>query len=169
MSKTPAIPAVPVRVPRFGSRADAGVTLIELIIVIAIFTVIGLTSTVWMTKALGQRALDSAADQAVDALREAQFSVMYGRNGARFGVRFLPGQFILFQGAAFDPASADNVAYQLPSDVSITAVTLTGGGADVHFADHRGVPAESGSVVFTSAYGGGRTVTIGSAGMIAAD
>jgi hypothetical protein len=114
--------------------------------------------------------------EAVDALREAQSSVMSGRNNARWGVHFEGASFALFKGAAYNAADPENVVHALSGQVSVTAVTLSPGGActlpagagncDVHFASRRGVPTETGSIVFTAADGTVRTVTLNAQGMI---
>jgi hypothetical protein len=113
---------------------------------------------------------------AVDALREAQSSVMSGKNNAKFGVHFEGGRYTFFQGATYSSSDPENVAHILDANVTVTAVTLSPGGSctlpagtgncDVHFINHFGTPTETGTIVFTGDDGTTKTVTVGAAGMI---
>jgi len=148
------------------TRRAAGVTLLELLLTIALVAVLSAMVGPFLANSLNTRSLDIFSSQAVDALREAQFSAVNGRGAASFGVHFEAGQFVFFTGPAYNPADADNQAHIFDDGVSITAITLTGGGADVHFSSHRGIPSESGTVVFSDGGGQTKTVTIGAAGML---
>lgn len=148
------------------TRRAAGVTYLELLLTIALVAVLSATIGPFLANSLNTRSLDTFSSQAVDALREAQFSAINGKGTARFGVHFEATQFVFFTGSAYNPADTDNQVHVLNDSVSITAITLTGGGVDVHFSSHRGIPSESGTVVFSDGGGQTKTVTIGTAGML---
>ncbi len=159
------------RLVAFSSRPvrAAGVTVLELMLTVAMIAVLSAVIAPFMANTIGGRSLDLFASQAADVLREAQFSAMNGKGAARFGVHFGAGEFVLFAGPAYNAADPANLAYPLDNDIVITAITLTGGGADVHCVSHRGIPAEDGTVVFADGAGRTKTVTIGAAGMIDVD
>jgi prepilin-type N-terminal cleavage/methylation domain-containing protein len=156
-----------------------GFTVIEIVIVIALIGIVTAVSAPFLSDALTRKDLDSYAAEAMDGLREAQSSVMSGRNNARFGVHFEAAKFVFFQGAAYNPVDTDNVIHALAGDATITSVTLSPGGAcvvatgsgncDVHYINHRGTPTESGTIVFTGDGGQLKTVTVGAAGMLDLD
>ena len=162
----------------FFSRARrlAGATVLELVLVVALVGVLGSMVAPFLSNAVNTRSLDLFSAQASDALREAQLSVMNGVGGARYGVHFQADRFVLFQTAVYSAVDANNVVHLLNNGITVTGVTLSGGACtvstgsgncDVHFASHRGIPAENGTVVFTESGSGiAKTVTVGAAGMI---
>jgi prepilin-type N-terminal cleavage/methylation domain-containing protein len=160
----------------FTLRQAQGFTLIEAIIVIAMMVIIAVMAAPFLSDVLVRRDAELFAAEASDALREAQSSAMSGRNNARWGVHFEETKFVLFDGGAYNSADPDNIVHALSGQVAITAVTLSPGGActiatgsgncDVHFANRRGTPTETGSIVFTGADGTARTVTLNGQGMI---
>lgn len=153
-----------------------GFTVLELLAVIAMIAVVAAFAAPFLSGGTGRASLSSFAGEAADALREAQGAVMSGKDNARYGVHFQSDRFVVFSGAAYAPADPANRVRQFNGEVTVTSVTLSPGGpctvvggsgnCDVHFADHRGVPTESGSVVLTDAAGNARTVTVGAQGMI---
>lgn len=128
-----------------------------------------------LSSALGGKTMANYVNEAADALREAQSSVMAGKNNARFGVHFEGTKLVFFQGAVYSAVDPNNVVHAFSGFVTVSAVTLAPGGAcalpvgtgncDVHFSNHRGTPTESGTVSFTDG-GNVKTVTIGAGGMI---
>jgi type II secretory pathway pseudopilin PulG len=149
------------------------------VVVIAMIGFVAALAAPFLSSTLQSNDAAQSATGAVDALREAQASVMSGKNNARFGVHFEGTAFVLFQGAAYVPADPGNVVHALTGMVSVAAVSLSPGGAcalpagtgncDIHFANRRGAPTESGSVTFTGAGSQVKTVTINAAGMIEAN
>lgn len=157
-------------------RSPKGFTLLEALVVIAMMGAIALMTAPFLASSPARKDLELMAAEAVDALREAQSSAMSGRNNARYGVHFEAAKLVIFQGATYAPADPNNLARTFPGTVTITAVTLSPGGActvstgggncDVHFATHRGTPTESGTVTFTDSAGNVKTVTVNVQGMI---
>lgn len=153
----------------------AGLTLIEPVIVVAMLGALMLMSAPYLSDTLARKDRDAFVAEAVDALREAQSSVMSGRNNARYGVHFEAAKFVFFQGAVYNAADPGNVTHALTGRAMVASVTLSPGGActvstgagncDVHFASHKGAPTESGAVVFSDDAGATKTVAVGAAGM----
>lgn len=156
-----------------------GFTLIEALVVVAFIGILSALASPLLSSSLTRADASRFAAEAVDALREAQASVMSGKNNARHGVHFEGTKFVMFEGAAYSPADPNNAVHQLSGNVTITAVSLSPGGActlpagtgncDVHFANRKGIATESASITFTGGGGEARTVTVNAAGMIDAN
>lgn len=148
----------------------------ELMVVIAMTGIVVLMALPFISTAPTKADVRTAAPDAVDALREAQASVMSGKNNARFGVHFEATKIVVFQGATYGAGDANNIVHAFSGRLTVTAVALSPGGActlpagtgncDVHFANHKGTPTESGSVTITGENGDAMTVTVNAAGMI---
>lgn len=153
-----------------------GFTLVELMMVIAMIAIIGLLAVPFLASEPTKAYVRNTGLEAMDAMREAQASTMSGKNNARYGVHFEGTKYVLFQGATYVSSDANNVSHALASHITITAVTLSPGGActlpagsgncDVHFASRKGTPTETGSVVFTADDGETKTLSINAVGMI---
>ncbi|MBI4458023.1 prepilin-type N-terminal cleavage/methylation domain-containing protein [Candidatus Uhrbacteria bacterium] len=159
---------------RAGQRR--GFTIIELMIIVAIMAIMAVMAAPYTAGTLASASLSTNADLASDALREAQSSATSRKSGGKFGVHFEATKFVFFEGAAYSGADPDNAVHSFTGEVTISAVTFSPGGActvatgsgncDIHFANHRGTPTETGSVVFSSVDGPTKTVSINAAGMI---
>lgn len=153
-----------------------GFTIVELVIVVAILGIVSLLSLPLLAGDPTRKDVSLYAGEAMDAIREAQFSAMSGKNNARFGVHFETTQFVFFQGAAYSSSDANNVVHALPGRVTVTAVSLSPGGActvatgtgncDLHFASRKGIPTETGTITLSGDDGTARTISINAAGMV---
>jgi len=162
-----------------GPHPRSGLTLVELLIVLGISGFLATLVSPLMFGSIGRNRLNIASAEAVDALREAQFTVMSGYAPARYGVHFEAGKFVYFRGTTYSAGDANNVEHQLADGVTTTSVALSPGGAcavatgvgncDVHFASVDGSPTESGSVVFRGPDGTMATVVLNTVGMIDAN
>lgn len=158
------------RLPAPGSRLSLsrGLSIIEVIVVIAMSVMIAAFAAPFMANTLGRKGAEAAAMTAVDALRDAQFGVMSGRGATAYGVHFENAKIVLFSGAAYVPGDPDNIEHALTGDALITDISL-GGGNEVRFTDRRGTPTATGAVAITGSDNTVRVITINAAGMIEAD
>lgn len=156
-------------------RTVRGFTLIEGLVVIAILLISVLILAPILSDSVVKKDVQSASDQGVDALREAQSNVMTGKNNLAYGVHFEATKLVVFQGHTYSSGASTNVTTSLSGRLSITSVTLTGGACtvatgvgncEVHFAVRRGIPTETGTIVFSDGGTITKTVTINAAGMI---
>jgi prepilin-type N-terminal cleavage/methylation domain-containing protein len=134
------------RQPKTNQR---GITLLEIILVIALVGVAAAMVAPSGSASLGTREVSATAELVTDALREAQFSAMSSQAPKEFGVYFESGRFVRYQGATYLPADPDNQEQLLNDNLTLT-VSLTGGVSAVHFDNHRGLPDVTGTITVSS-------------------
>jgi len=122
-----------------------GFTFIELLIVIAIITVLlGLSVPVGINFYRKQQ-LDTVTNGIVQALRRAQLKAM-SQADYSFGVYVdngYAGEYILFRGDSYG-ASDDQESFNVPSSFSFSGLS------EIVFSELKGIPSATGSIVFTS-------------------
>jgi len=138
----------------------------EVLIVIAIIAAVAVMTMPILSSSMSRNELDVAVEGAVDALEEARSSALNGKDSGRFGVHFEVDKYVLFGGASYVEGDADNFIHQLPGLVSITSISISGGGADILFSSVSGVPDQTGSIEFTDSSGEIKTVTVNAAGTV---
>jgi type II secretory pathway pseudopilin PulG len=79
-----------------------GFTLVELLLIIALFLIIGVSTSVFYTRFLMQNAVATTSDQLRSALHKAQWYTMMGKNGGNWGVHTDTGQIVLFHGDSYE-------------------------------------------------------------------
>lgn len=108
-------------------KQRGGFTLIELVVVIAILTLmLGLVLPNF-NFFRRQSALESATQEITSALRLAQNKTLASEGDSPFGVYFESDKFIIFKGTSFYPLSPDNIVYNLNSLLKISEINLGGG------------------------------------------
>lgn len=151
---------------RLRVRCRRGVTLLEILLVIALIAVAGAMVAPMGGASLGNRSVSAAAELVADSLREAQFSAMSSQAPKEFGVYFESGRFVRYRGTAYAPADPDNQEQALNDDLSLS-VSLSGAVDTVHFDNHRGLPDVTGTITVSSAVTDAtEVITIGSEGAI---
>lgn len=147
-----------------------GFTLMEMIIIVAITTTLLIITGVLFSTTIGRNQTENVTQDIVSTLRRAQWQSMNGHEDSQWGVHFESDAFTLFKGTTYSSGAADNVVTNLPNDITISTVTLNGGGVDVVFETEFGDTTDYGSIVIdqdTSLET--RTVTINTVGMIDAN
>ena len=155
---------------------DRGFSLVEVLIMVGVVGVLSVMVSPYLADTLTRKDARIYAEEAMDALREAQSSVMSGRDNARWGVHFEETRFALFSGASYVDGDPGNIVHELSGQTRIVSVSLSPGGScavdtgvgncDVHFVNSRGTPTEAGSIVVTADDGATWTVTLNDQGMI---
>lgn len=138
----------PFRYPRWGF------TLIETLVTIAVLGGIGLIIVSGLTSFREQAALDRAADEAVELLREARSRTLASEGARSYGVHFASSTMTLFPGGTFNAADPENVIVALPVLVEVSALELATTTASVVFRRLSGEAGGSGTVTFRNTRSG---------------
>lgn len=123
-----------------------GVTIIELLIVIALISIIGLLSASFYSRFLTQNAVENAQNQLVNSFRKAQVYSMMGKQNGVWGVRYGSNTITLYLSG--NPAFDEN--YNVNNNITVTVFDIT-------FAKITGLPSSSPTITIS---GGNNTKTI---------
>lgn len=143
------------------SSATEGFTLVEILLVFALFVIIlGLTAPLTLSFVL-RNDLDTTTAQVTQTLRRAQNLAADVDQDTPWGIRLQNNQVILFSGASFDTR---NSSLDETSDFSGT-ITVTGNN-EVVFNKLLGQPASPAFITLSNSLNQTRTVSINAAGLV---
>ncbi|MDO8564680.1 MAG: prepilin-type N-terminal cleavage/methylation domain-containing protein [bacterium] len=123
-----------------------GFTLIEIIIAIAIIAALAGISAVSLGTTNRQEALHMEVGKVLSLLEQARAQTVSGKGGNAYGVHFEEDRAVLFSGSVYSASNSANIPQVLHKAVSISAITLVGGGSDVVFKKLTGETAQNGTV-----------------------
>ena len=144
-----------------------GFTLMEIMIVVSISALLLLTSGVLFSTTIGRNQTENVAQDIVSTLRRSQWQSMNGHDDEVWGVHFESDAFTLFQGATYSVSHPENVVTDLPNDITISTVTINGGGTDIVFTSDFGDTDDYGSVLVEQGHSEEeRTIVVNAVGMV---
>jgi len=146
---------------------NQGFSLIEILITVAIITILAAGAMVSFNTSRNVRDLVTSSQDTLSVLRLAQSKTLAGENDSAWGVHLAAGQIILFKGNTF-AGSPLTVVYPLPGSIEIATITLNGGGNDIIFKRVTGETDQTGTFVIDviNAPANSFPVTIDSSGKI---
>lgn len=138
------------------TRGTSGVTLLELLLVVALVSIVSLSATPFYARFLTQNAVADTADRIVGSLRKANTYSMMGKQNTAWGVRYVGNTLTLYaQGnAAFD----EN--YTVGSNITVSGLS------DVVFAKTTGLPTPSSLTITITGGNDTKTLTVNSEGAV---
>ncbi len=113
-------------------NAPRGVTLIELIIVVAILASMGVVSFSTFRTGEQQSRLNATTNEVVQALRTARERTLASVGSTQHGVHLASDRYVHFEGATYGAVPASYEEHLLPPGVQIGNFSL-GGGSDIVF------------------------------------
>ncbi len=127
-----------------------GFTAIELLIVTSLIAVV--STLVGLSFGQLRRSTQhiAQAQNIASVVTEARSNTVAGQNNLQWGVHFTTNDYTLFSGSSYGAGGSDNEAYVLPSGVTISSISLTGGGADVVFNRLSGGTNQPGTITVSS-------------------
>ncbi|MDP3989534.1 MAG: prepilin-type N-terminal cleavage/methylation domain-containing protein [bacterium] len=143
-----------------------GVTLIEIVIVVAVF---GILSAIIAPSGGAWRAgreLESASAIVLDTLGEARERTLQSKNAKVYGVAIHNSDVVVFEGDTYSEGASSNMSYSLGGDI-LAVPTLTGGASAVVFGRLDGSVTATGTIELTHQISGvSRSITIYASGLV---
>lgn len=145
-----------------------GFSLIEIIIVIAIFAALFVITLTAFSRFNNNQALNRSVSEVTSILNEARALTLASKNNAVYGVHFLSDRVTLFTGQIFSPSDPDNEVNVISSKVSISNIALSGGGDDIIFQRLTGKTNQNGTITLSliSDSSKSKTITVEVSGII---
>ena len=141
-------------------RLHAGFTLVELLLSVALMTVLlGISMPVYRTLYV-DNDLEIIASITTDTLRRAQVLSYANEGNSSWGVHVSSDSIILFKGSSYAArdASFDEIS-------TLSAGTTPSGITDIVFTRLSGLPQTTGSITLTT-NSGSKTISINTKGMV---
>lgn len=141
-----------------------GISIIEIIIVIAVLGIIFLIVIPQFSKIKENQVLKNGVEDIISSINKARGRTLASLNSSHYGVHFAADKVIIFKGTVFSEVAADNEAINIISPAMISNVSLTGGVTDIFFSRLSGTPSVVGTVtVSTSSFS--KIITISATGV----
>jgi len=138
-----------------------GFTLIEVLLSIALITVLAGVAVPTYFTLFAKNDLDVAKNQVAQSLGRAAFLSLSSDGDTTWGVKILTGSVIIFKGANYAGRDVDyDEIYSISSSIIISGLT------EFVFNKLTGLPQTTGSITLTSVNGDTRTITINSKGTV---
>ncbi len=111
-----------------GAKNNYGFTLVEVMIVMAIFTILAALVVVNLTRPQLQASLDSALGTLLADIKAQQLKAMVGNSeGAgsaqQYGLFFASSSYTLWHGTSYSSTSTNNFVVPLGGDIALANVT----------------------------------------------
>ncbi len=131
-------------------KTNKGFTLIQLIIVIAILTILVAVMIPSLTKFRNAQALKNTTDDIVSLLNNARLNTISSLNSNYYSVHFESARAVSFTGGTFAEPNSSNKVITFNTAVTIPAsggINLNGGGSNVSFTRLTGDTTQYGTIV----------------------
>lgn len=142
-----------------------GFTLVELLIVIAIFAVLAGIAVVGFQNYARYQNFDQEIAAVQATIADTKVKARSSENGEAHGIKVTANTLTVFSGATYSAIDPDNEVYTF--DAITLTPTFTGGTDEIIFANLTGLPSATGTVLMTGVYySATRTVEVTGTGVI---
>ena len=138
-----------------------GFTLPEVLLSVALLTIIGSMSIPMYRVFMVRDELDGAATTLAQNLRRAQSLSRAGDGDMTWGVRVGVGSILIYKGASYILRDSS-----FDENTSISTSIVPTGVNEINFSRVTGIPSATGTFIFTSQANETRTITINEKGMV---
>lgn len=126
-----------------------GVSVLELIISLFLVTILASLVYYSLSGFKAREFLENDSKQISSLLEEARSLTISGQGGSQYGVYFQADRAVRFTGTTYATSSSGNVTYMLDSAVTISSISLSGGGTSVVFDKFTGKTSNNGNIQLT--------------------
>lgn len=141
------------------TKNKAGVTIIELLIVLAIVIVLGATTMPMGSSFLERNSLKNKTNELLTSLKVAQINSISGKENSKWGVTVVSNNIILFKGDSYATRDSEfDRIYTIPTSVSVTPF-------EVVFERNTGNPSNTQLITITNSFDT-KTLTVNEVGNV---
>jgi len=137
-----------------------GFTILEIVIVVAVSVFILVAGLSAFSQFNKNQALRGAAAEAISVLDKGRSLTLGARDNIEYGVHFEADKIVLFKGATYSSSDTSNKVTKMNPLVTISDISLTGGGSDVIFNRLSGETVQGGTVTISLVSNASITKTI---------
>lgn len=141
-------------------KGSGGFTLMEIVVVIAIVTIIVAISTPLYIQVQRFSILSSSREEVFQGIRLAQVSAFTGKHNTNVGIYFQTTAFTLYEGSSYATRTAGSERlFTLPDTVTLSGLS------DLNFEKGTGFPSSTGTLTlqYTDS-GASETITVNQLG-----
>jgi Tfp pilus assembly protein FimT len=149
-------------------HAAAGAVLVQILIVVLMIGILVTIVTPRFAELRQAQAIPVGVDEIAAVLNEARSRTLSDESGLQYGVHFASSAATLFSGTTYSSSASTNKVVTIDSQLSISSISLNGGGSDVIFNKLTGETDDYGTLIVkrASTTTGQRTITISKTGLI---
>ncbi len=114
-------------------RTKSAFTMVEIVVVMGLLLAVALIVLPSSMAQIGQASSDSKANDAASLIFSTQQQAYARDNNKDYGIKLNSGSYIYYVGISYGSAEQSNT-YALPSGVTISNISLNGGGSEIRFA-----------------------------------
>jgi prepilin-type N-terminal cleavage/methylation domain-containing protein len=126
-----------------------GFTLIEVMIAVVIAVILMGVILVSFSSLNKNQSLNKSANYIASIIEEARGNTLFSKNDSQYGIKFETTRVTMFKGASYSVSSPDNVVYDLNNEVSISNISLSGGGSEIVFDRLTGDTSQTGTLTLS--------------------
>jgi prepilin-type N-terminal cleavage/methylation domain-containing protein len=143
-----------------------GITLMELIIVIAIIGILSTLVFSSLSETKNNQILKSTVEDVVSVIDKARSQTLASLNLTTYGVHFESNKIVLFSGTTYNTDNASNEVIDISSPANISNISFAGGATEFYFNRLSGVPSKTGNITISISSNANlvKTITISSTG-----
>lgn len=145
---------------------SAGYTIVELLVVLAIMTILAGIVSITMSNYASRQSLNSIHQEVIDGIQNARRNTLASLNDTTYGVYVGTSSIAFFEGSSYSSSDPNNEYIQYTGKISATS-SLSGGSWSVVFNRLNGEPSAYGTIVLTDISSQAQaTVTIAATGLV---
>ncbi len=143
-----------------------GFTLVEILIVIGVIVILTSIMSVSILNFKNKQALENSTNMIISTLNDARAKTLASVNNNQYGVHIQNDKVVIFTGGTYSSSTISNENFFYESPVSMTALSLNGGGSDIKFDRLKGSTSQYGTITIALPGSTSRNITVASTGTI---
>jgi prepilin-type N-terminal cleavage/methylation domain-containing protein len=127
-------------------KREKGLTLIEVTIALAVLAILALFTASPLSLFRDRQILTAGSEEVGTILNDARERTLGALDDSAYGVHFTEDSMTLFKGGSFSPGTPGNIEKTVNSRLTLSSISLAGGGDDIVFKRLSGETEQYGTI-----------------------